>query len=63
MKKAYSTPKLTNHGDISVITNFTGVGNRQDTLFGPPGATTTVDSGIGSDFNSCLIKPGTKVCL
>lgn len=63
MKKAYSTPKLTNHGDISAITNITGGGTRQDVLFGPPNGSTVISTSQGSADNACVIKPGTKVCL
>ncbi|MBU7583783.1 MAG: lasso peptide [Nostoc sp. TH1S01] len=63
MKKLYCTPKLTDHGDISTITNISGGGTRQDVLFGPPKGSTVISNGQGSADDGCLIKPGTKVCL
>jgi hypothetical protein len=51
MKKQYSAPKLTVHGDVAEITQILGSSDRKDFLFFT-GSGTTVAGSSGNDIGS-----------
>jgi len=58
MKKVYSQPQLTTHGNVEAITQFGGNSSRNDVLFFSGGPTIAPINGLGSrDFTAT---PSTK---
>lgn len=54
MKKVYSQPQLTTHGNVEAITQFGGVSSRQDVLVftGTPIAIDPISGNGSNDFTA-----------